>query len=271
MNNANTPPSAPQRLHALDNLRALMMWLGIVLHVALNHITVASPLPWRDPQTSRVADLLLLFIHGFRMPVFFVLAGFFVALLVERRGAGGMLRNRALRLALPFALFWPPLFALTTLLAMVYIHLTVRGVPGLDAALAPPRPPGGSPFNTLHLWFIYQLFWLCVLAWAGAKLGRFVPARLRAGFSRGFELLARQPWGVLVLALPLAVAGSFHPTGLAPQSGSFLPPWGEWVHSGLFFVFGLCLHGRQELLARFAARCQLLALAGLGFFGATLA
>lgn len=42
MNNANTPPSgtpsAPQRLHALDNLRALMMWLGIVLHVALNHL-----------------------------------------------------------------------------------------------------------------------------------------------------------------------------------------------------------------------------------------
>lgn len=270
MNNANTPPSAPQRLHALDNLRALMMWLGIVLHVALNHLTVASPLPWRDPQTSRVADLLLLFIHGFRMPVFFVLAGFFVALLIERRGAGGMLRNRALRLALPFALFWPPLFVLTTLLAMVYIHLTVRGVPGLDAALAPPRPPGGSPFNTLHLWFIYQLFWFCALAWAGAKLGRFVPARLRAGFGHGFALLARRPWGVLVLALPLAVAGSFHPTGLAPQSGSFLPPWGEWVHSGLFFVFGLCLHGRQDLLARFAARCQVLALAGLAFFGATL-
>ncbi|MRU29811.1 acyltransferase, partial [Xylella fastidiosa subsp. multiplex] len=81
---------APQRLHALDNLRALMIWLGIVLHVALNHLTVASPLPWRDPQTSRVTDLLLLFIHGFRMPVFFVLAGFFVALLIERRGAGGM-------------------------------------------------------------------------------------------------------------------------------------------------------------------------------------
>ena len=117
MNNAHTPlPPHPQpleRLHALDNLRALMMWLGIVLHVAINHLTVDSPLPWRDPKTSPVADLLLLFIHSFRMPVFFVLAGFFVALLAERRGANGMLKNRCLRLALPFAIFWPPLFAAT--------------------------------------------------------------------------------------------------------------------------------------------------------------
>ena len=143
MNNAHTPlPPHPQpleRLHALDNLRALMMWLGIVLHVAINHLTVDSPLPWRDPKTSPVADLLLLFIHSFRMPVFFVLAGFFVALLAERRGANGMLKNRCLRLALPFAIFWPPLFAATTVLAMVYIHLTVRGVPGIDVALTPAR------------------------------------------------------------------------------------------------------------------------------------
>src|SRR3954468_7766576 len=133
MNNANTP----QRLHALDNLRALMMWLRIVLHVAINHLTVDSPLPWRDPKTSPVADLLLLFIHSFRMPVFFVLAGFFVALLVARRGADGMLKNRGLRLPLPFGVFWPPLFVLTTVLSMVYIHLTVRGVPGIDTALTP--------------------------------------------------------------------------------------------------------------------------------------
>ena len=48
MNHATPPP----RLHALDNLRALMMWLGIVLHVATNPLSVASPLPWRDPASS---------------------------------------------------------------------------------------------------------------------------------------------------------------------------------------------------------------------------
>lgn len=271
MNNAHTPCATP-RLHALDNLRALMMWLGIVLHVAINHLTLAdSPLPWRDPKTSPVADLLLIFIHSFRMPVFFVLAGFFVALLVERRGANGMLKNRGLRLALPFALFWPPLFALTTVLAMVFIHLTVRGVPGIDTALTPARQPGGTPFNTMHLWFLYQLFWLSVAAWAGVRLQRFVPARLRAMAARVFIGLASRRWGFAVLALPLAVTGSFYPSGIVAGSSSFLPPFAEWVQSGLFFVFGWYVHAQQErLLALFAARCKGHALAGLACFAATL-
>lgn len=274
MNNAHTPlqPLQPvQRLHALDNLRALMMWLGIVLHVAINHITVDSPLPWRDPKTSPVADLLLLFIHSFRMPVFFVLAGFFVALLAARRGADGMLKNRGLRLALPFAIFWPPLFVATTVLAMVYIHLTVRGVPGIDVALAPARQASGSPFNTMHLWFLYQLFWLSVLAWAGMRMRRFVPARLREALAFGFtELMARR-WGFAVLALPLAFIGMLYPSGMAMESGSFLPPLAEWMQSGLFFVAGWYLHGQQErLLAQFAARCKGYAAAGLAFLVATV-
>jgi glucan biosynthesis protein C len=274
MNNAHTPhaPQRPHRLHALDNLRALMMWLGIVLHVAINHLTIASPLPWRDPQTSQVADLLLLFIHSFRMPVFFVLAGFFAARLVARRGAGGMLKNRALRLALPFALFWPPLFVLTTVLAMVYIHLSVRGVPGMDTALTPARQPGGSPFNTMHLWFLYQLFWFSVLAWAGVRLQRLVPAQLRDAVARGFAVLAQGRWGFVVLALPLATTGAFHPSGLVMESGSFLPSFSEWLQSGLFFVFGWYLHRDQEhLLACFAGRCKGLAFTGLAFFAATFA
>ncbi|MDQ0573322.1 glucan biosynthesis protein C [Variovorax paradoxus] len=271
MNNVDTSPPLAERFYALDNLRALMMWLGIVLHVAVNHITTESPLPWRDPKTSPAADLLLLFIHSFRMPVFFVLAGFFVALLAERRGAGGMLKNRGLRLALPFAVFWPPLFALMAVLSMVYIHLTVHGVPGFDTALTPARQPGGSPFNTMHLWFLYQLFWFSVLAWAGARLRHFVPARLRDAVALGFTRLAQRRWGFLVLALPLALVGSFYPSGIVAVSGSFLPPFAEWVQSGLFFVFGWYLYRAQEhLLALFAARCKSNALAALVFFIATV-
>jgi len=144
-------------------------------------------------------------------------------------------------------------------------------VPGFDRALTPPRQPGGSPFNTMHLWFLYQLFWFCVLAWAGVRLRRFVPARLRAAVGRGFTLLAQRRWGFLALALPLALVGSFYPSGIVAGSGSFLPPFAEWVQSGLFFVFGWSLHGpRERLLALFAARCKSHALAGLAFFIATV-
>jgi len=144
-------------------------------------------------------------------------------------------------------------------------------VPGFDRALTPARQPGGLPFNTMHLWFLYQLFWLCVLAWAGLRLRRYVPARLRDAAAHGFALLAQRRWGFLVLALPLALVGSFYPSGIVAGSGSFLPPLAEWVQSGLFFVFGWYLHGArgQHLLTLFATRCKSHALAGLGFFIAT--
>ena len=87
------------RLHALDNLRAVMMWLGIVLHVGIiyTYNPLPLPLPWHDQKTSLLADWLVALIHSFRMPVFFILAGFFVVLLVHGRGVGGMLANRLKR------------------------------------------------------------------------------------------------------------------------------------------------------------------------------
>lgn len=130
------------RFYALDNLRAIMMWLGIVLHVAVNHMVSPSQLPWKDSQTSPVADLLLMLIHAFRMPVFFILAGFFVARMIEQRGPMGMLRNRLRRVALPLAIFWPILAILIGCLALAYVHLMQRGVVGLDSSLMPQRPAG---------------------------------------------------------------------------------------------------------------------------------
>jgi fucose 4-O-acetylase-like acetyltransferase len=138
------------RLYALDNLRAAMMWLGIVLHVAVIHMAGAQLLPWRDNQTTPAADLLVAFVHAFRMPVFFILAGFFVALLLAQRGAAATVRHRLRRLALPFALFWPPLFAACAVLAMLFMHRMARGTWGLDPAWRPlptawRRTPGPIP------------------------------------------------------------------------------------------------------------------------------
>ncbi|MBK9236942.1 MAG: hypothetical protein IPO19_13365 [Rhodoferax sp.] len=50
-------------------------------------------MPWHDNQSSELVDLLVVLIHSFRMPVFFILAGFFVTMLVQRRGVNGMLKN----------------------------------------------------------------------------------------------------------------------------------------------------------------------------------
>ena len=99
-----TPPASPPdpRRHDLDALRAAAMLLGIVLHAGLSF----APFPWpvQDTRQSESYGLLFAAIHGFRMPVFFLLSGFFTAMLWRRRGLKSLLSHRLRRVFLPFLL-----------------------------------------------------------------------------------------------------------------------------------------------------------------------
>jgi fucose 4-O-acetylase-like acetyltransferase len=266
----NPHPHLPERLHALDNLRATMMWLGIVLHVAVIHLEGPSPLPWHDDRSTPVADLLMAFIHAFRMPVFFILAGFFVALLVQRRGTRAMVRNRLQRLALPFAVFWSPIYVVSGLLALLFLHRMERGTWGIDQSLLPQGTSVPQGPSTMHLWFLWMLLWFSLLTVPAQWLLQRLPAVLPRALSRGFGSLGRAPWGFIVLALPLAWVGSFYGDGLVKPSGHFLPPLTEWLHNGLFYVFGIALHQHQKaLFPLYLRRWPVYAVTGLACFMAT--
>ncbi len=267
--NARTDSS--ERLHALDHLRAAMMWLGIVLHVAAIHTVMESPLPWHDRQTSPWADLLSIVIHSFRMPVFFIVAGFFVAMLVRDRGLRGMLTNRLQRLGLVFALLWPPLYIACAVLALLFLHRMARGTWGLDETLMPVS--GEHPrINTMHLWFIWMLLWFSLLtAWL-SPLSAYVGAPLRRRLAHAFRRLASSRWGFMGLAVPLALVGVFCKNGVVMASGEFLPPLTEWIYNGLFFVFGLALFAQRDaLLALYRRRWSGNAALGLLLFTALFA
>ena len=93
-----TVPSAPRR-YDLDALRAIAMLLGIALHAALSF----TEFPWAV-QDSRQNDIFSLFffaVHGFRMPLFFLLSGFFTAMLWRKRGLGSLLIHRIKRIFVP--------------------------------------------------------------------------------------------------------------------------------------------------------------------------
>lgn len=87
------------RYHDMDALRAVAMILGIALHGALSFV----PFPWsvQDSEQHEVFGIFFVVIHGFRMPVFFVMSGFFTAMLWRRRGLGSILKQRFLRVFLP--------------------------------------------------------------------------------------------------------------------------------------------------------------------------
>lgn len=259
------PATATARLHALDNLRALLMWLGIVLHVSAIYAIQPLPNAWRDGQRTVWADLVVSSVHAFRMPAFFILAGFFTALLVQSRGPGGLLRHRLARLALPFALFWPLLWAATGLSAWLFLNRMALGHGGLDAPAVPAMGWLQQP-NTLHLWFLWLLLWFNLATAALLRLPRawFAPVAAVLAW------LARRPWGFVVLALPVWAAGLGYPGALVVVSNAFRPPWNEGLYYGMFFVFGLVLHARQtELFPQLQRQWALCAAGGLAFYALT--
>ncbi|MBL8514675.1 MAG: acyltransferase family protein, partial [Betaproteobacteria bacterium] len=157
---------AETRLHYMDNLRALAMLAGVVFHAALAHsVLMHSFWPAADTGNSVIVDVFAWFSHLFRMPLFFVVAGFFAALLVQKRGIGGMLGNRFARVLLPFIVFWPLVYFSMGWL-ITHAAANVENLSPLLKMLKPwlanPNRPATPP-NLVHLWFLPYLMCFCIL------------------------------------------------------------------------------------------------------------
>ncbi len=99
------------RYHDLDALRAYAMLLGILLHGLLSFLPV--PIwPVQDIDQSEFYYIPLMFIHGFRMSLFFFISGFFTMMMWQKRGTLSLLRHRTKRIILPFLIFGALLFPL---------------------------------------------------------------------------------------------------------------------------------------------------------------
>ena len=95
--------SSSIRHHDLDALRAFAMLLGIVIHGVLSF--VGTPI-WsaQDINQNPQYGLVLDFIHGFRMPLFFLVSGFFTAMMWQKRGSLSLFIHRTKRILIPLIL-----------------------------------------------------------------------------------------------------------------------------------------------------------------------
>ncbi len=242
-----------QRLHGLDFLRALMMSLGVVLHSAQLYLSMPIVDYYWDPARSLSMDVLLYFINTFRMPVFFLLSGFFTALLLDRRGGAAMLRNRWQRVVVPFLLFLPPLAVAMTLLRIVAAHVMATGEFGFDVALI--DNPRILWDNTHNLWFLYYLMghlcgvWLLWQVWQ--RLSEAQQLRLR-GLATARAI--NSPWVFVPFCLCLAVLGALNWSGRISGKLTFVPSASVYCYFGLCFLLGWLLYLRRDDLERLAAR-----------------
>jgi peptidoglycan/LPS O-acetylase OafA/YrhL len=154
---------ATPRLHGLDAVRAGAFLSTVMFHAALSFLP--GPQIWvtRDTPSMGVADLLVVS-HMSHMLIFFVLAGFFARMTLERRGVGPFVKDRLLRITLPGIVFWP--FTIAGVLAtFIGGAIVMRAAGGASAA---PAASGFSAkaFPLTHLWFLYAL----TLTYAGALI-----------------------------------------------------------------------------------------------------
>lgn len=155
------------RFHDLDALRGVAMILGIVLHGALFLLAIEE-WPLTDPgATEGVAagyGIMIAAIHGFRMPIFFLLSGFFTALLWRRYGLRTLLGHRLRRVGLPLAV------GAVTLVPATIGLLSLSG--GDDfAPLHPWTWLLSWTYDLDHLWFLWYLLALVALFGLLVKLG----------------------------------------------------------------------------------------------------
>jgi fucose 4-O-acetylase-like acetyltransferase len=172
----------------VDHLRSFLTVLVVAHHAVLAYHPygpqpaasfAAAPMWWRafpvlDGAKWPGSDLLVTLNDTFFMMLMFLVGGLYVARSVARRGAAGFVRERALRLGVPFLVSC----AVLAPLAYYPAYLQLGGAPGLaNYAIAyaslPVWPVGPA-------WFLWVLFALGVLA----------AMALRA-FPRGMDALAR--------------------------------------------------------------------------------
>jgi len=238
-----------------------MMLLGLVLHSAASY--TVNPLrdvwPFRDAQAHIGFDLLIFGIHLFRMPVFFVMAGFFGALLYCRDGPRGFVHNRARRVLLPLVLFWALVIPL-----VVLGFLFALGQAGGDAGLV-GRPQGPFLHQPIlaHLWFLYNLLFYYAAAVMVVPIASRLSASVRARAHTAFRSVATSAWGTVVLAgatLLSILPGREPDIGL---SASLIPRLPVLAAYGVFFAFGWLLHAHRDALDVYSARWKAVAVAGI--------
>lgn len=255
-----TDPSAA-RLHYLDAMRSVLMLLGVVLHSARPY----GSRPWRvkDEASQPLLDGVVWAIHLFRMPAFFVVAGYFAMYLLLRRSSPVFLRERMRRVVVPL---------LVTLSTFNVVQVWVTTGDGGDAGFLRGAllPAWASGSMVSHLWF------LALLAVYFLLVAVFAPPL------RGLARYATAPWGDsgwlvflvvgMVVAAPLAVAVAMKlsVTLLETPVLGLLRPYELLLYLPCFAI-GMLLQAWPRLFDRFA-RCTklLLAWALVGGVGAYL-
>lgn len=88
------------RYYYMDTARSIFMILGIFYHTAMVY---SVGLDWIvvGETSNYIFDFIMHFLHSFRMHGFYMIAGFFAAFLIQKKGLNFFFKDRVIRLGIP--------------------------------------------------------------------------------------------------------------------------------------------------------------------------
>ena len=217
------------------------MVLGIVLHAALPYIPGMPSSIWpSDNSSSYPIKIIFEFIHMWRMPLFFMLAGFFANLIITRKSWVFWCSNRFLRVGLPTAVFFP-VMGLT--LPWIWKY-------GRAGEFYFFYSNAGQPF---HLWFLWHLLIFVLFSIVFRIPCKSFVALLQLLNGIGLEILTsflhklKNVIAAIIFRskLPIGFIFACGVTNLWAGGELLINPLG----SGLYFLFGFSLYKNPSLFS----------------------
>tara|TARA_R110002111_G_scaffold185031_3_gene250960 strand:+ start:87699 stop:88895 length:1197 start_codon:yes stop_codon:yes gene_type:complete len=249
------------RFYYMDSMRSVLMILGVVLHGALIY---SSGDHWivSDSHKSEFFNVLGSSIHAFRMPTFFIIAGFFSMMGLKKYGVNTFAKLRLLRIL-------PPLFFTALLINTVELYFRTTVIEHQPMSFThflihelPQKWIAGEWVS--HLWFLLTLLQFFAVGIGLYALSRHFSNsgslnRLLAPFRKNCYFLMLLPltdlgWGIADKLFPELSHGThFHGLFNAEDFIVFLP----------YFLMGLWLFRDKALQQEFhsIARWEWFALA----------
>lgn len=248
-------PNKTERIHSLDSLRAIMMMLGIVIHSAITYSVTnnGAKLNVKDPDAINLSnDFIVSLIHAFRMPIFFLIAGFFGAMLFYERKPLRMIKNRISRIVYPFIVFllllWP-----TVIFTFGYTRLIFKGS---NNALIEILDRLSSydilvPKNTFHLWFLYYLTFITFVSIGLALIFEKLPFILNFITNVFSWIIKKTILRIFIFAGLTAIVYFVRGSSTVSTSSSFVLNTNTFIFYFSFYFVGWILYKSKHLLETF--------------------
>ena len=270
---------ADERIHGLDAVRAFALLIGVAMHVVGPWLENLPDATFREAPSATAAAIWF-FPHIFRMPVFFLVAGYFGRLLAERYETRQFIKDRAKRIALPLAFGFviTALMGLALALGALASGMSFAEVTALVQAQREQIATAGDANGGLgrvtlgHLWFLYYLllFYGVALISRGAARAVDREGKALSSIDRVLRFFMRTGLAAVVFALPVAAWYVFmwpdwaHWQGL-PTPQSLIPNVPAVLVFGLSFAVGWLLHRQTHLLLQLRNRWVAYSLAAIAF------